>query len=58
MCYNCGCGNPNDDMGHQDNITTSTFDKAAKAEKQSLLEAMKNTRELLDRQIKEEQDNQ
>lgn len=27
MCYNCGCFNPQDKMGHEDNITDSTFQK-------------------------------
>lgn len=51
MCYNCGCGNPNDDMGNPQNITVKTFDAAASAEKQSREEAMKNTLELLKRQL-------
>lgn len=25
MCYNCGCRNPDDDMGNGDNITNDTF---------------------------------
>ena len=25
MCYNCGCGNSSDNMGHEDNITEETF---------------------------------
>lgn len=25
MCYNCGCGIPDDSMGHPDNITNDTF---------------------------------
>lgn len=25
MCYNCGCGDPQDDMGHPDNITEETL---------------------------------
>ncbi len=25
MCYNCGCGMPDDDMGNPDNITNSTL---------------------------------
>lgn len=25
MCYNCGCGDPHDDMGHPDNITEETL---------------------------------
>ena len=47
MCYNCGCNNPNDDMGNPANITTGTFQKAADAEKQSLEEAKLKTLELL-----------
>ena len=30
MCYNCGCFNPQDKMGHDDNITDDTFGKLAK----------------------------
>lgn len=30
MCYNCGCANPDDDMGHPDNITTSTLSQLSK----------------------------
>ena len=51
MCYNCGCGNPNDDMGNPDNITNATFVKAAQAEKMSETEAKKNTLELLQREL-------
>ena len=47
MCYNCGCGNPNDDMGNADNVTNATFAKAAAAEKQSVDEAKRKTYELL-----------
>lgn len=31
MCYNCGCGIPDDDMGHPDNITTKTFESLSRA---------------------------
>lgn len=51
MCYNCGCGNPNDDMGHPENITNATFDQAAKAEGQTREQALMNTLELLQRQV-------
>lgn len=47
MCYNCGCGNPSDDMGNPNNITTSTFQKAAEAEKQDLKTAKAETLKLL-----------
>lgn len=29
MCYNCGCFNPQDDMGSQDNITEQTLTNLA-----------------------------
>lgn len=29
MCYNCGCGNPHDDMGHPHNITRHTLEHLA-----------------------------
>ena len=51
MCYNCGCGNPNDDMGNQNNITNLTFQKAAEAEKQELLHAKTETLKLLAREL-------
>lgn len=51
MCYNCGCGNPNDDMGNPDNITNATFDKAATAEQQSSAEARLNTLALLKQEL-------
>ncbi len=53
MCYNCGCGLPNDDMGHPENITDKTFEKAANAMGQSVAEAKKNTLDLLKKQLKQ-----
>lgn len=39
MCYNCGCFIPEDDMGHPDNITDTTFkhlgDHIGKSEKEA-----------------------
>lgn len=51
MCYNCGCGNPNDDMGNPDNITNTTFAKAAAGEKQDVKEAKLETLKLLKREL-------
>ncbi len=51
MCYNCGCGNPNDDMGNPDNITTTTFQKAASAENQDLVAAKTETYKLLKQEL-------
>lgn len=49
MCYNCGCGMPNNDMGKPENITTETFEAAANAMGQSAKDARKNAHELLER---------
>jgi hypothetical protein len=55
MCYNCGCGKPNDDhgkghMGVDTNgkaITDKTFEAAGKAFDQTLFETRANTEEML-----------
>jgi hypothetical protein len=47
MCYNCGCGVPDGDMGDSKVITNKTFEEAAKAAGQSPEEAKKNTLKLL-----------
>lgn len=51
MCYNCGCGMPNDDMGNKDNITDETIKKAADASNQSVDEAKKHMLEELKKQL-------
>ena len=53
MCYNCGCGVSNDDMGHPQNITDKTFAEAAKAMGQTAEEAKKETLKLLQKQLKQ-----
>ncbi len=47
MCYNCGCGMPDDDHGDPRNITNRTFEQAAQAVEQSAGEARDNTLDLL-----------
>ena len=49
MCYNCGCGMPNNDMGKSQNITNKTFEEAAEAMGQSAKDGKKNARELLEK---------
>ncbi len=49
MCYNCGCGMPNYDMGNASNITNKKFELAAQAMGQSREEALRNTRDLIDK---------
>jgi len=41
MCYNCGCGMPDDDMGHADNITNKTFEVLASTFAKSVQETKK-----------------
>lgn len=55
MCYNCGCGIPNDNLGDPRNITDKTFEDAAKAVTQSPEEAKRNTLALLKKILKEEE---
>ena len=49
MCYNCGCGMPNNDMGKPENITNKVFETAAKAMGQSPTEAKENAQKLLEK---------
>ena len=51
MCYNCGCGMPDDDMGNPDNITEETIKKAAEASGQKVEDAKKNMLEMLKKQV-------
>lgn len=48
MCYNCGCGKPDDDHGNPKNITNKTFDEAAKASEMKTADAKNNTKDLLE----------
>lgn len=57
MCYNCGCGMPDDDMGqghagvdpNGKSITNKTFKVAADSQAMTDEEAKKNALELLKR---------
>ena len=57
MCYNCGCGMPDNDGGSAKNIVDKTFVEAAKAAGQSVEEAKKNTLELLKKTLSESKNN-
>lgn len=52
MCYNCGCQMPDKNMGNDDNITTKTFEKAARATGQSIEKTKENVYELLKKELK------
>jgi hypothetical protein len=47
MCYNCGCGMPNNDMDNPKNITNKTFEEVAKIMDLSERESKENALELL-----------
>ncbi len=51
MCYNCGCGRLDDDMGDPKNITNKTFEEAAKASGQKAEEAKRNAYDALKKQF-------
>lgn len=62
MCYNCGCGEPDNDHGkghagvdpNGKAITARTFQAAAQAFGTSIQDAWENTDEILDEQIMNE----
>lgn len=54
MCYTCGCGHLDNDMGDPRNITDKTFEQAAKADNESTEEAKKNTLKALKESMGEE----
>ena len=56
MCYNCGCGMPNNDMGKEQNITNRTFDKASEAMGLSSREAKQNALDLLEKVLRSEKE--
>lgn len=58
MCYNCGCGMPNNDMGKSENITNKTFEKAADAMGQGVNDAKTNARELLEKVLAAKEESQ
>jgi hypothetical protein len=58
MCYNCGCGMPNNDMGKTENITNKTFEQAAKAMGQPPKDAKKNAQELLEKVLAAKEESQ
>jgi hypothetical protein len=51
MCYKCGCGELDDDMGNPKNLTNKTVEEAAKAAKQTAEEGKRNTYEALKKQF-------
>ena len=62
MCYNCGCGTPDDDMGagnagvdpNGKSITDKTFEEAAKSQGMTKEQAMKETYKLLKQVLKKD----
>ena len=59
MCYNCGCGMPDDDMGkghagvdpNGKAITNKTFQAAAESQNMDFAQAQKNTLALLGEEV-------
>lgn len=64
MCYNCGCGKPDDPMGkghagvdpEGKSITTKTFEAAAESQGQTKKQAMQHALELLQKTTGQEAD--
>ena len=47
MCYTCGCKQPYNNMGSNDNITEEHFQQAARAGNETVSDAKRNMIELL-----------
>ena len=58
MCYNCGCGMPNNDMGKSENITNKTFEEAAAAMGQSTKDSKANAHKLLEKVLAAKEESQ
>jgi hypothetical protein len=58
MCYNCGCGMPNNDMNNPKNITNKTFEEVAKLMENTPKEAKENALELLKKVLSTTQESQ
>lgn len=54
MCYNCKCGDPNDDMGDPKNITNKTIEELAKLNGMSVEETKKEILKMLKRELGDE----
>ncbi|MBI4097381.1 MAG: hypothetical protein HY428_03120 [Candidatus Levybacteria bacterium] len=62
MCYNCGCGLPDDDMGQGNagvdpngkSITNKTFVEAAKSQGMSVEDAKREALKLLKKELGEQ----
>lgn len=57
MCYNCGCGIPDDNMGKTDasgaSLTEKSFEELAKSWNMTIEEAKKNVYKELKKQFKD-----
>ncbi len=53
MCYNCGCGMLDNDMGKPKNITNKTIEEAAKSNSQSIEETKQHMMESLQKSMKQ-----
>lgn len=47
MCYDCGCGMPNDDHGDSEHITEDKLKKLAEKQKVSVEEVKENIKKAL-----------
>ncbi len=54
MCYNCGCGMLDNNMGNPKNITNKTVEEASQATGQSVDETKKHIMESLGKSMKKE----
>lgn len=51
MCYNCGCGDPNDDMGNPKNITNKTIDEASEVNGMTRKQSLEEMKKVLEKEL-------
>ncbi len=58
MCYNCGCGMPDEDHGDPKNITNKTLEELAQTNNQTIEEVKGNIANTIDTSMDEDSENE
>lgn len=55
MCYNCGCGMPDDDMGNLKNITNKTIDEVSEINGMSKKNTLEEIKKAVEKELEKEE---
>lgn len=56
MCYNCGCGMPDDDMGDPKNITNKTIDELSEINGMSRKKTLEEIKKSVEKELEKEKE--